>query len=200
MSEPRGVVNAGPADRGPAAHGGRALSTSAAIREKAAPRAVMYAYPWDVYDHGPQRVLDDLAACGIDALQLSFSYHVATFITPRNPRRKVRFGEPGALEFDPTLSDAVTWPFEPAVAAEVTGETYMPVLLEAVAERGIAVSAWVVYLYNHALARRNPELAVVNAFGDRNGAQLCPANPAVREYVLALTDAVLAHGPLTGLV
>src|SRR5690606_25358451 len=100
-------------------------------------RGVMYAYPWDVYDHGPSRVLGELQECGIDAVQLSFSYHVATFFNPRNPRRKLRYGEPGVLEFDPRGSPAVSWPFEPVVSRDVTGERYLKDLLAALASRGL---------------------------------------------------------------
>jgi len=159
----------------------------------------MYSYPWDIYDHGPERVCDELQECGIDAVQLSFSYHVATFLNPRNPRRKIRFGIPGVLEFDPRRG-AGAWPFEPAVSADVTGDRYMADLLDTLAARDLSVTAWVVYLYSHTLARRHPDLTIENAFGDSSGAQLCPGNPTVQEYVMALTDAVLAHAPLAGLV
>lgn len=166
---------------------------------RAVPRAIMYAYPWDLYEHGVDRALDDLESCGIDAVQLSFSYHVATFLTPRAASGRVRFGEHGEVQFDPGVL-AGDWPLEPPVAAHVSGPDYIAALLAAIASRGLTTLAWVVYLYNHVLARRRPDLCVQNAFGDRHGAQLCPANPTVRAYVGALTSAVLTHQPLSGLV
>lgn len=162
-----------------------------------APHAVMQAYPWDLYSHGPEAALDELRACGVDAVQLSFSYHVASFLTPRQPAGRVRAGEPGAIQFDPSVLGSA-WPVEPVVAPYVTGPGYVAGLLEAAAERELRVTAWVVYLYNHALASRRPDLAVENAYGDRHGAQLCPANPLVRQYVRSLTEAVLSHEQLTG--
>lgn len=200
MAEPGGVVNARPAfGKGSAAEpiGAPRVATRP---YPPAPRAVMYAYPWDLYDHGVERSLDELDACGIDAVQLSFSYHVATFFNPRNPRRKIRFGEPGVLEFDPAASLSSSWPFDPPVAPEVNGSEYLDELLAAMAGRRFDVIAWVVYLYNHNLARQHPDLSVVNAFGDRNGAQLCPANPVVQGYVDALTNAVLHTPGLSGFV
>jgi len=164
-----------------------------------APRAVIYAYPWDLYAHGPEAALEDLRDRGVDAVQLSFTYHVATFLTPRATAGRVRFGELGAVQFDPaTLGRA--WPVKPVVAPYVAGPQYVSHLLAAIAGSGLQAIAWVVYLYNHNLASRRPDLAVENAFGDRHGAQLCPANPLVRAYVHAITDAVLSHGPLSGLV
>ena len=165
-----------------------------------APKAVMYAYPWDLYDHGVERALDELEACGIYSVQLSFSYHLATFLNPRNPRRKTRYGEPGVLEFDPGVLAAGAWPFEPPVAPEVSGVGYTSELLSAMAARGFDVIAWVVYLYNHNVAKRRPELSVENAFGDRHGAQLCPANPAVRDYAAKLTNAVMQAPHVSGMV
>lgn len=164
-----------------------------------APRAIMYAYPWDFYRHGVDRVLDDLESCGIDAVQLSFSYHVATFLTPRIPGSRVRFGEHGELQFDPNVLPG-EWPLDPPVAAHVTGPDYIADLLTAINSRGLSTIAWVIYLYNHVLARSRPDACVENAYGDRHGAQLCPANPTVRAYVSTLTNAVLAHEPLSGLV
>lgn len=160
----------------------------------------MYAYPWDLIDHGLERAADELTELGIDAVQLSFSYHVATFLNPRNSSRKVRFGEPGVLEFQPASTVSEAWPFQPPVAAEVTDEHHLVALVQRLGNNGLAVLAWVVYLYSHSLAKQRPELAVENAFGDRHGAQLCPANPAVREYVQSLTRAVLAHQGLSGFV
>src|SRR5690606_40992237 len=51
----------------------------------------------------------------------------------------------------------------------LTGERYLADLIEKMAARDLGVIAWVVYLYNHTLARRHPELAVENAFGDKSG-------------------------------
>lgn len=165
-----------------------------------APRSVMYVYPWDLYDQGVDESLCALKACGFGTIQLAFSYHVATFLHPRNPRRRIRYGEQGALHFDPAVLPPGEWPFPPPVSDDVTGPRYLADLLEAVARHDMRTIAWVVYLYNHTLARCRPDLAVRNAHGDANGAQLCPANPAVRAYARTLTTAVALHRPLHGFV
>src|SRR5690606_26514175 len=192
MSEPEDIVNAGGATPATASRELRALTPPGGPLPTS-PRAIMYAYPWDILDHGLERTLDELEECGIEAVQLSFSYHVATFLNPRNPRRKIRFGEPGVLEFDLAADAAMAWPFDTPVSADATSAN-AGALLRALTARGFGVVAWVVYLYNHNVAKRRPELAVENAFGDRHGAQLCPANPQVRDYVARLTEAVLEVG------
>lgn len=160
----------------------------------------MYTYPWDLLDHGIQPSLDDLERAGVDGIQLAFSYHVASFLTPRNPKRRVHHGPPGALHFLPESIPEVAWPFRPPIAPTVDGTAYLTTLLDAIASRGMATVAWVVFLYNHALAQARPELAHRNAFGDVHGAQLCPSNPDVRAYAKALTESVVRHPGVTGIV
>src|SRR5690606_31942386 len=44
------------------------------------PRAIMYTHPWALQEMGTEQVLAELKSCGFDAIQLSFSYHVASFL------------------------------------------------------------------------------------------------------------------------
>jgi len=50
----------------------------------------------------------------------------------------------------------------------------------------MAINAWTVLLHNDYLGRRHPDAVVQNAFGDRYWYSLCPANPDVRVYAVAL--------------
>jgi hypothetical protein len=160
----------------------------------------MYVYPWVLHDEGVERALEKISACGIDTLQLAVNYHIATYLVPRNPRRRLWAGEQGALYFDPRAAGTGAWPVAPPVSAVVDDPSYLPVLLEAAAAHGMGAIAWTVYLYNHALVRRRPDLAVKNAFGDANQAQLCPSHPAVRRYALDLTAAAAGLGAFAGIV
>ena len=162
--------------------------------------AVMYVYPWVLHDEGIEPALEQLAACGIGTLQLAVNYHIATYLVPRDPRRRIWAGEQGALYFDPHDGSSGAWPVAPPLSSVVDDARYLPVLLAAAAAHGFPVIAWVVYLYNHALARQRPELAVQNVFGDRNQAQLCPSHPSVRRYALDLTTAAVGLGTFDGLV
>ena len=44
---------------------------------------------------------------------------------------------------------------------------------------------WTVFLHSDWVREPRPELAERNAFGDPLLTELCPANPAVRDYVRA---------------
>lgn len=159
----------------------------------------MYVYPWALYDLGPDAALDAMSASGIDAIQLALSYHIGTYLSPRNPRRRVFFGEHGALYFDANAVHPGGWPFPPPISRMARDPSYASTLLHAADQRNLGVAAWVVYLYNHTLARRLPHLAVRNVYGDRNAAQLYPANPIVQRYALTLTRAVLELGKFQAL-
>jgi hypothetical protein len=57
----------------------------------------------------------------------------------------------------------------------------------------LARAAWVVCCHNRRLGEEHPEYVSCNALGERHPASLCPAHPAVRDYVVNLC-ADLAHG------
>ncbi|MEX2502468.1 MAG: hypothetical protein WD336_08825 [Trueperaceae bacterium] len=175
------------------------------------PHAVMYAYPWDLYAPGAPAAVERLVACGVDAVQLAVSYHVASFLTPRDPSARVRPGDLGSLLFDPDRRtelhdlgpggpdpdrvDPEPWPLDPPVAPAVRSAPPHAALVDAAHARGLHAYAWVVFLYNHVLAGARPDLAVRNAYGDRHPAQLCPANPTVRAYARRLADATARLAP-----
>lgn len=164
---------------------------------RALPQKAIYAYPWALGDLGVESALDELQGVGIDGLQLALSYHVASYLTPRNPRRRLVAGDLGSVWFDYLAGVPDGWPVRPKVREDAA--IAVPQVLRMAGERGMQVIGWLVYLYNHDLASRYPELTVHNAFGDASFAQLCPANPIVREYSVRLTEAALATGTMTGL-
>ncbi len=157
------------------------------------PRFAVYAHPWALAEMGVDAALDELADLGVDGLQLALSYHVASFLTPRSPRCRVHAGDLGSVSMwlDPPPSG-----LRPSVDTQAASA--VPEIKRRDADREIQVVAWLVYLYNHDLASRYPEAAVRNAFGDAHPAQLCPSQPAVRDYVLTLTAAALDLGSSCG--
>jgi hypothetical protein len=164
------------------------------------PHASVHAYPWALADEGVERAVDTMRRCGIEAVHLALSYHVGAYLTPRGGARRVYAGDLGAVHFDAPAALADGWPFPPPVSDLVTtGPGSVAGIADAAERHGLRMVAWVVYLYQHALARERPHLTVRNAFGDPHGAQLCPANPQVRDYARALTRATLALGRFDGL-
>ncbi|MCY3735545.1 MAG: hypothetical protein OXG13_04040 [Gemmatimonadaceae bacterium] len=160
-------------------------------------RAEFYTYPWDLSDEGvvaASGVIADTLGPGGGVL-LTLSYHVSTYFSPRNPRRKIYFGEEGAVYFQPDESLYGRTGIRPLVSQIVTGPDYLPGLVRGIGERGLEFSAWAIYLYNHHLSQAFPDTARHDCFGEPHLGQLCPAHPDVRAYALALTRDMVRFGP-----
>ncbi len=153
----------------------------------------IYTYTWDLHDEGIDRALDRIAEAGLTNISLAVSYHISTYFLPHNPKRKLYYGEDGAVYFQPDPGRYDRTRLRARVSHVVTGPDYLPVLVEGLRKRGLGFTAWIVYFYNHHMARTFPDCAKQDAFGNPYLAQLCPACPDVREYVLALTDDVVGN-------
>jgi len=156
--------------------------------------AQILAYPWDFHDEGLERAVNTIAqVAGCNEVCLSFTYHLGTFFLPRNPIRRIYYGEHGAIYFQPDLRLYQEGKLNPRVSALVDGPDYLPAILRALGKKGVRSFAKIVYMYNHGLAREHPDCAKMDVLGNRYLAQLCPANPDVRAYALALTEDVVEN-------
>ncbi|MCI0476794.1 MAG: hypothetical protein L0Y55_11145, partial [Anaerolineales bacterium] len=54
----------------------------------------IWVYPWDLFDNGLERALDEIAGAGLDSISVAATYHAARLLLPHNPRRKVLTLEP----------------------------------------------------------------------------------------------------------
>jgi hypothetical protein len=150
---------------------------------------------FDVAGEGAGTVLDNLQGrAGLDGALLSVSYHDGRDIFSHNPLGVVRFLEPGALYFSPDHSLYRDTPVKPVVSEFVKqGEDVLAALVGEAEERGMAVHAWTVFLHRD-LGRHDSEWAIRNCFGDPLLTDLCPANPHVRAYAVALATDIAARG------
>jgi hypothetical protein len=123
---------------------------------------------------------------GLNSVSLAQSYHVSTYLLPRNPRRPLYWGEEGALYFQPSDTFYRESPIEPLISNVVTSPGYMSKIVDKIKTRGLDFTSWLVFNYNHHLPQRYPDAAKQDAFGHTNLAQLCPASPLTRDYALAL--------------
>ncbi len=154
--------------------------------------ASIYTYPWDLTDEGLDRSLNriaDTAQCG--EVMLTPSYHVSTYFLPHNPKRPLYYGEDGAVYFHPDYRRFRGTRIRPHVSDAVDEEGYFERIVEAINKRGLKFGAWIVYCYNHYLARTYPEFAKHDAFGNPYLGQLSTAPPDAQEYIVALTENVV---------
>ncbi len=152
----------------------------------------IYTYPWDLTDEGLDRSLNriaDVAQC--EEVMLTASYHVSTYFLPHNPARPIYYGEDGAVYFQPDYKRFKNTRIRPHLSDSVDQEGYYERIVEAINKRGLKFSAWVVYCYNHYLARTYPEFAKHDVFGNPYLGQLSTAPPDAQEYIAALTENIV---------
>jgi hypothetical protein len=151
----------------------------------------IFCFATDLADEGIETVLDNVQQrAALGGVTVAAAYHEGRDVFPHNPVRKVRFLEGGAVFFEPGAS-LRSVRLRPPVS-EVAN--VLLDLLAAAERRGLAVRAWTVFLHNGALAAAHPDCAPENAFGDRYVTDLCPANPDVRAYAVALAADVARLG------
>ena len=150
------------------------------------------AFATDLIDEGADGFFGNLRdRAGVGGVTLASVYHEARDVFPHNPERVVRYLEPGAAYFHP---DPARWEglrLRPVPSTAIDGRDPFAEAAAETARRGMKLHAWTVFLHNDRLGFQHPDCAPANAFGDRSLTDLCPANPDVRAYVLAL---VAEHG------
>ena len=154
----------------------------------------LYVYPWDLADEGLETVLGRIRPTGINTLTLAASYHAGKFLRPHGVGGKVYFPVDGTVYFQarPERYGHIRPLVNPLVAefdAFARLEQQAPDL-----ER----VAWVVCCHNTALGQQYPEFTSRNAFGDPYPYSLCPAHPAVRDYVVNLVADLVDRHDLAG--
>jgi hypothetical protein len=152
----------------------------------------LYLFVEDLRGEGWDTVLDRVAGYGVRGVTVAAAYHRARDVTPHGASRVtlrrdgVHFPPPDDL-FDKLR---LTPPVQDHAADRPLAQ-----LRRACDERGLALHGWTVFLHNTTLGLANLDVTVQNCFGDRGSpADLCPANPDVRLYAVALARAVARQG------
>ncbi|RGD60466.1 hypothetical protein DR950_24180 [Kitasatospora xanthocidica] len=153
------------------------------------------AFATDLLDEGADTFFGNLTdRAGVGGVTLASVYHEARDVFPHNPRRVVRYLEPGAAYFRP---DPAAWRgrrLAPAPSTAIGDRDPFAEAGEEARRRGLKLHAWTVFCHNDRLGFAHPDCAPANAFGDRHLTELCPANPEVREYALTLVAELARYG------
>lgn len=146
----------------------------------------LFAFPSDLAAEGVAEVYDRIRGLGVDAVTLAVAYHQARDVTPHRPTGRlvhradgVFLPLPRSLWADVRLRP----PTQPEDEMAATARFFAA---------GVPALAWTVFLHNTTLGTRYPDACAVNCFGDPLRADLCPANPDVGDYAVALARTVVA--------
>jgi hypothetical protein len=158
----------------------------------------IFAFATDLQDEGVETVLDNVQGrAGIGGITYAALYHAARDVFPHNPKRRVHFFEPGVCYFRPNPALYRHLAIQPRVSRLVDEADVLADLVASADRRGMAVHAWTVYLHADWVRDGRPEHAERNAFGDPHLTDLCPANPDVRAYAVALSIDIAGRGVRT---
>ncbi len=155
----------------------------------------MYCYAWDALDEGPASFARLAREAGLTNISLAASYHGGKALLPHNARHHVYFIEDGAVYFRPSRRFFGTTKLKPRISRIAANRDIFRDVVEACGKRGVATTAWTVALHNTYLGTTYPEVTTENVFGDRYLHSLCPSQPHVMAYLLALA-ANLAMYPI----
>jgi hypothetical protein len=187
--------------RGEARQNGRAkLAEQAATTLQSrsmpsAPYRSVYAYPWDVMESGPTKFADVLASQRLTEVTIAVSYHAGKFLRTRGGSSRVYFPEDGTVYFEPSLKR-----YGRIKPVPHPDEKLRQVAAELVQADRLGVHAWTVVFHNSRLGNAYPDATVRNAWGDRYPYSLCPVNPEVAEFGLALVQDLSRSLPVASIV
>ena len=154
-----------------------------------------FCFASDLADEGVDAVLENVQVRGgLGGVAMAAAYHAARDVFPHARHRHLRFQRGGEVFFAPTPKRWRGLAIQPRVS-ELVGQTDpLRGLVEACAIRGLTARAWTVFLHVDWTEDGDPRFAEQTCFGDPCLTELCPANPAVRAYAVALAADVAATG------
>lgn len=154
----------------------------------------LYAHPFDLAALADQGGMLRLRELGVAELALAMSYHDGRWLMPWHGSA-VRFLEDGTVHFRPRGDYGSLQP-QPSACVPARGPCPLAQTLQQAEAVGLAVRAWTVFTHNTRLGLLHPDCCVQNLLGDRYPYALCPAQPAVAQYLTAMVQDLGAHAGL----
>ena len=155
----------------------------------------IWSYLWDLVDDGIEDSVRYLGQeLGLDAISVATAYHTFQQLRPQRPGAKLLTANTAAVYFQPDPALYQETVLRPHVAPLARRANPLARLAGACQREGLDLISWTVGLHNSHLAVNYPRCAERNAYGDNLGWSLCPGDPDVRAYMIALCrDLVLNY-------
>ena len=155
-------------------------------------RTGFFTYPWDLLEPGPEQIIaqmsDDLHC---NAIMVNAQYHHAGCFG-RAQRGQRPFTTKMMLWrlFQPNAALYADCGFMPVQDEELAASNVLAAAKQAADSHQMDFGIWVVGLHNSSLGEQNPDVCVVNCFGDVYTYALCPSQKRNQQYVRALVQDV----------
>ena len=147
----------------------------------------LWSYLWDLADDGIEESVRYLRQeLGLDAVSVATAYHTFQQLRPQRPGAKLLTADTAAVYFQPDPALYQETVLRPHVAPLARGADPLARLAGACRREGLDLISWTVGLHNSHLAVNYPRCAERNVYGDNLGWSLCPGDPDVRAYLVAL--------------
>lgn len=159
------------------------------------PHITIWTYLWDLQFDGIGDTLRYLKnEVGATSVSIATSYHTVEHLRIHRREGPFIYRSRGALYFEPDSAKYRGSSVRPAVARWVR-ESGNPLLkvAEECRRLDLELVSWTVCCHNSELGHRQPELTMLNCFGDRYPEALCPAHPAMRAYLSGLVEDLSAN-------
>lgn len=156
----------------------------------------MWTYPWDLQDEGYDEVLNKLKNdVGLNAINLASAYHTFDMLRPHLSQNNHLQITQAATYFQPQMDLYNTTSIKPPTSTWMGNANWWGNAAEAASRIGLDLNSWTVFFHNSNLAQKHPTCAIERCTGDISTSALCPTNPNVRQYAIALSqDLVQNYG------
>lgn len=139
------------------------------------------------------KVVSDLKSYGFSGINLALNYHSSRDLLLRQGPELAYLSD-GFHYYKVDNKAYAASALKPDLKDQLPSNQILESVLKAAHENSFEVNAWAVYMHNSALGMAHPDSVVTNALGNKFYSELCPANPAVAEYALGMTQDLAGRG------
>jgi len=140
-----------------------------------------------------QKVIPELKSYGFSGINLALNYHSSRdFLLRQGPQLEYLSDGFHYYKVDNQAYEAGA--IKPDLKDQLPTNQVLDSALKAAGENEFQVNAWAVYMHNSAIGMAYPDSVVTNVLGNKFLSELCPANPAVAQYALGMTQDLASRG------
>ena len=159
----------------------------------------LFMHAWDLNDSGADTVMGWMRDSGLNRMAIAGCYHSGWFVHPHNPRHRAYMTEGSVAYFHPDKNIFRASPIKPIVASFAKDTNWLAVASKLLDKYQLHMVSWTIGAHNTRLAKKYPQCAQQNVFGDAMPHALSIGHDATRAYLKALCRDLAVNYPLYGI-